>query len=83
LLSIERICGARPIGCPWKAFTDPDLGAILSLYDDARTGEDVSISAILILDPPNLHYEGLRHYADAMRRMSANELRLYKEKNKT
>jgi len=79
--AIERVCGARPIGCPWRGFTDPEVGEVLALYDDARVGDDVHVASVIALDPPQHALEGLRHYASAMRRMRANEDRLREERD--
>lgn len=59
LSSIEKVAGARPDTCPWRAYDDPVISDVLRAYKWLEAGE---LCMWLGEDPPNHIIEGLDHY---------------------
>lgn len=70
---IERECGARPMGCPWRAYEERDVIEALDLHAIARTGEApvAHVASILPLTPSNAVFEAVSFYDRALRRAIA------------
>ena len=63
---IERVAGAAPETCPWQAYGDPFVGEVLDLWRIASTGDGVSIASVWQMDPADVLWEGLQHYAHSV-----------------
>lgn len=73
LTTIERQAGARPPGCPWRAWEEPEVTEVLDLYYDAHTGEAAHVASLYPVDPPAHLLEGVRWYRSCTNRMRAAE----------
>lgn len=60
------MCGARPNGCPYKAWDDPLIIEIISLYNACTVGDAVNIMSARAANPPYIVWQGLQWYAMAM-----------------
>lgn len=63
---VERVTGTRPHTCPWQAFSDPDVGAVLDLYRMATNGMGAHLASVWGMNPPAYLWDGLQHYAHAV-----------------
>ena len=66
LRRLEEITGTRPETCPWQAFTDPEVAAVLDLWRVAQTGSGAHLASVLQLNPPHYVWDGLQLYAHAV-----------------
>lgn len=71
LSGIERATGGRPEGCPWQAFRDPFVGAVLRAYRWFRSGQ----LAVAYPDLPAALARGLEVYDAALNAVQAYDIR--------
>lgn len=64
--AIEHEAGARPGGCPWRAYEQPLVQAALELHSVAVVGDGADLSTVLALDPPHVVWEAVAHYDRAL-----------------
>lgn len=63
--------GDKPTMCPWRAFADPFVGAVIDAYPLFESGQ---LSLALGADPPWVIMRGVLHYDRTIKRMHANEM---------
>lgn len=78
---IERVTGHRPPTCPWRSFSDPLVGEVLSLYRAVGGATENGAVPALALphDPPHRVWQGLNAYASAVSLIRAEDARLARE----
>lgn len=60
---------ARVETCPWRAFTNPVVRDVMSLYQMASPHEGrVNLATVRLTNPPAHLWEGLQVYAASMAR---------------
>lgn len=63
-LSVVRdVCGAEPPECPWHAWSDPEVAAVVSAWHWYEKGQ---LSTLLGDDPPAWIVDGVRVFASAL-----------------
>ena len=62
---IERVTGSRPPGCPWVAFEDSLVGAVIDAWSTARSGAEVRLSDARREGMPHVVWQGVVHYHHA------------------
>lgn len=67
---IERVGGARPTTCPWRAFWDEDVATVINAYAWFESGQ---IATFLGDDPPNVLIEGVSWFHRAMSEALADD----------
>lgn len=78
---IERVCGARPEGCPWRAFADPVVQDVLALSPALGGGDEPSfLDAVMEPDPPALLVDSLLFYRHSLNAVWAEDKRIAREK---
>lgn len=70
---VERVCGGRPIACPWHAFADPFVTETIRLRRAFERG------AINLLSLPAVMVEAIQIYDAALRRLEADDDRRERE----
>jgi hypothetical protein len=71
LTVIDKTCGAKPKGCPWRAFEDPLVRDVLELYAAACTGQGVHLASVRLMCPSHRLWLGLCFYASAVEQCRA------------
>ena len=79
---IKRATGHLLTQCPWKCLYDPVVFEVCKLYDIASTGQGVHQASVYELDPPNIVWEGLVAYREAMRRVKRFDAQEEERKSK-
>ena len=77
LTGIERVTGKRPDGCPWKAYEDPFVAAVLDAYPHWKERQ---LHLVWGHDPPLALMRGLRAYESALNAIRAHDMRERNEK---
>lgn len=72
LSGIERVTGKRPMGCPWKAYEDPFVAAVLDAYPHWKERQ---LALVWGNDPPLALMRGLRAYESALNAIRASDIR--------
>lgn len=63
-LSVVRtVCGEEPPECPWHAWSDPEVAAVVSAWHWYDKGQ---LSTLLGDDPPHWLVEGVRVFGSAL-----------------
>lgn len=78
LAAIEHVMGERPDGCPWAAFRDPDVVAVLRAYDWHESGQCAEWWGP---DPEWWLVEGVREYHRALGRARADALKVQRQRD--
>ena len=65
---IEKLTGGRPPSCPWRAFREPIVSEVLTLYRACGGATEAGPvpSRVLALDPTYAAWQGLLHYVQAI-----------------
>lgn len=69
--SIRNWTGERPITCPWRAFYDPLVRDVLSIYPFFSSGQ---LAIILGNDPPLYLIEAVSYYHDKLERIRIKQI---------
>lgn len=81
---IERECGGRPTGCPWRSYEAPDVVEALELHACGRVGDSpfAHVASVLPLAPSNALFEAVAFYDRALRRALGARQEWEREKRK-
>jgi len=60
---VRQSCGAEPPECPWNAWSDPEVKAVVNAWQWFDKGQ---LSALLGEDPPAWILDGVRTFAAAL-----------------
>jgi hypothetical protein len=60
---VRSVCGVEPPECPWYAWTDPEVVAVVSAWSWYDKGQ---LATLLGDDPPYWLIEGVRVFAVAL-----------------
>lgn len=74
--SMRAAVGGEPSGCPWRAFHDPFVGAVLRAYRHWKANQ----LHLLYRDPPAALMVGIEVYDAALNAVQAHDLRQEREK---
>lgn len=74
---IERVTGKRPMGCPWKAYEDPFVAAVLDAYPHWKERQ---LHLVWGAEPPLALLRGLRAYESALNAIRAHDIREQNQK---
>lgn len=67
----EKAVGSSTQGCPWQAFRDPFVGAVLRAYRHWKEHQ----LALLYRDPPHALMVGIEVYDSALNAVQAHDIR--------
>jgi hypothetical protein len=79
---LDIVAGARPESCPWRAYYDPVVAAVLDALRSCATGDGYSPAMLLPLDPPHAVWEGVHEYLSARAKIDAHDRRLEEQNRK-
>jgi hypothetical protein len=77
--SVENWTGDRPLSCPWRAFYDPFVKDILTLYPFYLSGQ---LSLVIGQDPPLYLLQGLAYYHTKIETIRGKQMEAEREKSK-
>lgn len=72
---IGKVTGHEPEACPWHAFRDPLVQAVIGAYHACATESGCTPALLLPLDPQAEVFEGLVVFAEALGRARKDRLR--------
>lgn len=77
---LRTFTGGEPpeTGCPWRAYEDIDVVAVLDLYSECRTDHGCT-PALIQWDVPAPHWDGLMHYRQCVVRYRSKAREIERE----
>lgn len=73
LEAVRRVCGSTPPECPWHAWSDPEVAAVVSAWTWYDKGQ---LAMLLGTDPPQWMVEAVREFGRALDASRADVMEL-------
>lgn len=72
--------GLRPGSCPWQAFSDPLVIAVLNLYGACTSDMGTVPALAAAMHPPKIVLDGLTFYCSVIGRIRASDRKLEEQR---